>query len=62
MIQMLPDGTLLVPQRYVDMENGIIWDAIIEIKKDNPKYEEYLEQYKHDLEVIKKQREILGKK
>ncbi len=61
MVQILEDGTLLVRQRYEDKEKNIVWDSVIEIKKDDPKYEEYLKQYKHDLEVIKKQREILGK-
>lgn len=62
MIQMLADGTLLVPQRYEDKENEILWDTIIEIKKDDPKYEEYLKQYQHDLEIMKMQKDILGKK
>lgn len=62
MIQMLPDGTLLVQKRYEDNEKEIIWDAVIEVKKDNPKYEEYLKQYQHDLEIMKMQKDILGKK
>ena len=62
MIQMLADGTLLVPQRYEDKENEILWDTIIEIKKDDPKYEEYLKQYQHDLEIMKMQKDILEKK
>ena len=62
MIQMLADGTLLVPQRYEDKENEILWDTIIEIKKDDPKYEEYLKQSQHDLEIMKMQKDILGKK
>lgn len=61
MIQMLPDGTLLVQKRYEDSENETIWDAVVEIKKDDPKYEEYLKQYQHDLEIIKMQKDILGK-
>ena len=35
---------------------------IIQIKKDDPKYEEYLKQYQHDLEIMKMQKDILGKK
>lgn len=62
MIQMLPDGTLLVQKRYEDNEKEIIWDAVIEVKKDDPKYEEYLKQYQHDLEVMKMQKDILEKK
>ena len=62
MIQMLPDGTLLVQKRYEDNEKEIIWDAVIEVKKDDPKYEEYLKQYQHDLEVMKMQKKILEKK
>ena len=62
MIQMLPDGTLLVQKRYEDNEKEIIWDAVIEVKKDDPKYEEYLKQYQHDLEVMKMQYDILWKK
>lgn len=62
MTQMLPDGTLLVQKRYEDNEKEIIWDAVIEVKKDDPKYEEYLKQYQHDLEVMKMQNEILEKK
>ena len=61
MTQMLPDGTLLVQKRYEDNEKEIIWDAVIEVKKDDPKYEEYLKQYQHDLEIIKMQKDILGK-
>ena len=57
---MLEDGTLLVLQRYENTEKKIVWDGIVEIKKDNPHYEEYLKQYEHDLEVIKMQNEILG--
>lgn len=62
MTQMLPDGTLLVQKRYEDNEKEIIWDAVIEVKKDDPKYEEYLKQYQHDLEIIKIQKDILEKK
>jgi len=62
MTQMLPDGTLLVQKRYEDNEKEIIWDAVIEVKKDDPKYEEYLKQYQHDLEIMKMQKDILGKK
>jgi len=62
MTQMLPDGTLLVQKRYEDNEKEIIWDAVIEVKKDDPKYEEYLKQYQHDLEVMKMQKKILEKK
>ena len=62
MIQMLEDGTLLVHKRYEDIEENVVWDGILEIKKDDPKYEEYLKQYKHDLDVIKKQREIIERK
>jgi hypothetical protein len=35
---------------------------VIEVKKDDPKYEEYLKQYQHDLEIMKMQKDILGKK
>ena len=59
---MLKDWTLLVRQRYEDEEKNVIWDSMVEIKKDNPKYKEYLKQYEHDLEVMKMQRDILGKK
>ena len=62
MTQMLPDGTLLVQKRYEDNEKEIIWDAVIEVKKDDSKYEEYLKQYQHDLEVMKMQKKILEKK
>lgn len=62
MTQMLPDGTLLVQKRYEDNEKEIIWDAVIEVKKDDPKYEEYLKQYQHDLEVMKMQKKVLEKK
>jgi len=62
MTQMLPDGTLLVQKRYEDNEKEIIWDAVIEVKKDDPKYEEYLKQYQHDLEIMKMQKDILEKK
>ena len=62
MTQMLPDGTLLVQKRYEDNKKEIIWDAVIEVKKDDPKYEEYLKQYQHDLEVMKMQKKILEKK
>lgn len=61
MIKMLSDWTLLIPQRYENPEEEIVWDAVIEIKKNDPKYEEYLKQYEHDLEVIKMQNEILRK-
>ena len=59
---MLLDGTLLVRQRYENPEENVIWDSIIEVKKDDPKYEEYLKQYEHDLEVMKMQQDVLGKK
>ena len=62
MVQMLKDWTLLVRERYEDKEKNVIWDSMVEIKKDDPKYEEYLKQYEHDLEVMKMQRDILGKK
>ena len=62
MVQMLEDGTLLVRQRYEDEEKNVVWDSIVEIKKDDPKYKEYLKQYEHDLEVMKMQRDILGGK
>lgn len=60
MIQMLPDGTLVVRQRYENIEDNVVWDGIIEIKKDDPNYEKYLKQYEHDLEVINMQNDILG--
>ena len=62
MIKMLPDGTLLVHQRCEDIEKEIVWDLIIEIKKNDPRYQEYLRLYEHDLEIIKKQKDILEKK
>ena len=62
MIQMLKDWTLLVRERHEDTEKNIVWDAIMEVKKDDPDYEKYLKQYEHDLEVAKMQNEIFGKK
>jgi hypothetical protein len=56
MIELLENGNLIVPQRCE--QDWIIWDWLIEIKKWDPKYDEYLSQYYHD-KKIKEEKEKL---
>ena len=48
MIEILKNWNLIVPVSINEQNPEIIWDWYIEIKKDNPDYEEYLKKYQHD--------------
>ncbi len=50
-IQKLNDGTLLVPKRIES--NGIIGDAMAEIKPAHDDYKKYLEQYQREQKLEK---------
>ena len=56
MIELLENGNLIVPKTCE--ENWLIWDWLVEIKKWDPEYDEYLTQYHHDLEIEKMQEEL----
>ncbi len=50
-IQLLADGTLLVPQRIE--EEGVIGDAMVEVKPDSAEYAHYLAEYKREQSLPK---------
>ena len=48
-IQKLKDGTLLVPKRVEG--DGIIGDAVMEVKPTHEDYDKYLEQYQRERQM-----------
>lgn len=51
MITKLKNWNLIVPKSINKINDNIIWDWYIEIKKDDPSYEKYLKMYQHDKKI-----------